>query len=144
MHGRFKYEKLSTYPHLAPGDKILWERFIDAFPDEYETVDYDMHVGEGVQFEDKTKVGVYQENQTYLTQKRIDVCGYRKNGNIDCIEVRPRAGSGVIGTVVVNHKLLSKLYPNNVEKAIIITDRAQSDIKQCCHSFGIEIIELDK
>ena len=144
MHGRFKYEILSEYPHLRPWDKVLWDRFIETHPEEYESVDYDTHVGEGVMFPEEYKGNIYAEDQIYLTKKRIDVCGYRKDGSIDCIEVRPRAGSSAIGAVMVNHELLTKELPGERCIPLIITDRCQSDIKKCCHLFGIRVIELDE
>ena len=144
MHGRFRYEKLTEYPHLAPNDKALWERFMGMFPEEYESVEYDCHVGEGVAYPEEMKDDVYAQDQTYLTKKRIDVCGYRKDGSIDCIEVRPRAGSSAIGAVVVNHELLTELIPDRRCTPLIITDRCQSDIERCCRLFGIRVIELDK
>ena len=142
MEGRFKYEKLSQYPHLAPKDQELWDRFIEAFPEEYESVDYDVHVGEGAQFEEGLKTDVYAQDQNYLTLKRIDVCGYRKGGSINCIEVRPRAGSSAIGAVVVNHALLTERMPGRLCLPLLITDRCQSDIERCCRLFGIKVLEL--
>ncbi len=144
MKGRFKYEKMSEYPHLAPNDKVLWEWFMETHPNEYESVDYDMHVGEGVAPPLDTPPNEYTDNMAHLTKKRVDVCGYRKDGSIDCIEVRPRAGSSAIGAVVVNTELLAKLTPDSRRTPLIITDRAQADMVECCRLFGIRLIELDR
>lgn len=142
MRGRFPYQKLTEYPHLAPKDKAIWELFMEKFPEEYESVDYDNHVGNGAIFPDELKNNAYAQDQIHLTKKRIDVCGYRKDGSIDCIEVRPRAGSDAIGSVVVNHHLLTEAGPDLRCSPLIITDRCQSDIMQCCRLFGIRVIEL--
>src|SRR3990167_6331851 len=93
MAGRFKYEKLSFYRHMGPQDAALWNRFIETFPNEYEQIDYDVWVGEGAIPADEAVGNVFKTNQKELTKKRIDVVAYRENGEIDCIELRPRAGS---------------------------------------------------
>lgn len=143
MHGRFKYEKLSEYPHMGPQDAALWERFIDTHPDAYETVDYDMHVGEGAAPPLDTPPNAYTDDQKHLTKKRIDVCGYKKNGTVDCIEVRPRAGSSAVGAVMVNHELLRESLPGAKYTRRIITDKCQADMARLAALFNIEIVELD-
>lgn len=143
MPGRFKYETLSQYPHLAPNDRAIWERFMVAFQDAYESVDYDLHVGEGAEAPLDTPPDQYTENHRQLTQKRIDVTGYKKNGTVDSIEVRPNAGSSAIGSSVVNAILLRKLLPRTDVKAVIITDHAQADIISIAAGVGIEIIQMD-
>ena len=144
MHGRFPYERLSTYTHLGPKDAALWERFMAAFPGRYEKVDYDCWCGEGAIPKEEIKGDVYKENFADLTKKRIDVCGTKPDGNIDCIEVRPHAGSSAIGSVICNTMLHRDDLGEKLNGKIIITDTAQADMSRLCAEHGIELIELDK
>ena len=47
MPGKFNYEERYKYPHLIGEDTEVWTRFIKKFPDKFETVDYDVKVGQG-------------------------------------------------------------------------------------------------
>ena len=143
MTGRFPYKKLTEYPHLAPGDVKLWERFIDAYPDEYQSVDYDEHIGEGVPPPLDTPPNEYTEDVQHLTKKRMDVCGYRAEGTVDCIEVRPRAGSSAVGAVLINHRLFQNDHMQFKCRKLLITDHCQPDIKEFCAINEVRIVELN-
>ena len=96
--GRFKLQKLAKYPHMKPADIEIWERFIEAQPDFFDSVDYDFHVGRGADFlpdEEDTPDG--RENRLY--RKKIDVVGYKKN-QIWIIEVKPVADATALGQVL--------------------------------------------
>lgn len=93
----FPYKKIDTYAHMGPYDVALWERFMVAYPDMYETVAYDEVVGEGAIPPDESAEDPYKKNFSHLTKFRIDVIGYRPDGSADIIELRPRAGLSAIG-----------------------------------------------
>lgn len=95
MSGRLVYGPRSRYPHMAGEDKAVWERFIEKFPDRFETVDYDFRVGEG-----ETPPADFPENYarmvTSLSQLRIDaVCWIGEKPTI--VEVKPRGLISAVG-----------------------------------------------
>ena len=76
MEGKFNYEKRYKYPHLLGQDKIIWDNFITKFPDIFDTVDYDVHVGTGIVAQGEPNVAIVDQWKQ-LTKKRIDVIGYK-------------------------------------------------------------------
>ena len=141
-HGRFKYEKLSKYPHLGPKDAAIWEKFMAMYPDEYKNVDYDCWVGEGAFPEEESKSDIFKDNFKDLTKKRIDVCGTKEYGKVDCIEIRPHAGSSALGSVLCNFYLHKDDLGEHLHGKIIITDRAQADMARLCEADNIKLIEV--
>ena len=144
MHGRFPYKKLDTYPHMGPNDAALWERFITIFPTLYETVEYDVRVGEGAIREQEVEENVYKQNTKGLTKFRIDVVAVSLFGEIFVIEIRPYAGLSALGHVLGGTHLFER--DNNLApvRPKIITDRAQSDMEEICFAHSVDLVELNK
>lgn len=97
MAGRLQYGKRYKYPHMIGDDAVIWERFMDLFPKKFETVDYDFRVGSGVPVPPGEPEN-YARMMTMLSQKRIDVVGW-KNESPTIIEVKRRVGLGTLGQV---------------------------------------------
>ena len=127
---------------MGPNDAILWERFIDKFPDYFSSVDYDWHVGAGIQPPDSILGTPYEEDAKDLTQKRIDVCGHKTNGSMECIEVRPHAGVSAIGAILCYHDLHQGDFENSPCTPTIVTDFAQPDLLDIAAKHGIKIVML--
>lgn len=109
MPGKFNYENRFKYPHLIGEDSNIWSKFIQSFPDRFDTVDYDVHIGEGAKvftIEDPKS----QHYWTQLTKKRIDVIGY-KNDHITIIEVKKRAGLYTLGQILGYQFLYLREHP---------------------------------
>jgi len=131
-----EYKKLLKYPHLKAEETEIWSRFIEKYPDAFESVDYDILVGKGAE------VGAGESEEMrkdieYLTKKKIDVVGY-KNNEISVIEIRQRAGLDMVGKVVAYLELYRAIAP--ADKALIgvlITDQKMSDVEELCQKFGI-------
>ena len=70
MQGRFKYGKLSKYPHMKPEDVAIWERFLLDYPEYFDTVDYDVSVGVGRMPNELTGDNV-EKGWKDLTSKRL-------------------------------------------------------------------------
>ncbi len=98
MAGKFNYEVRYKYPHLIGEDKEVWDRFVRKFPDRFETVSYDVHVGSGIEAPDEVDTKPAQQWKD-LTRKRIDVIGWR-NGFAQIIEVKKRVGLSTLGQVL--------------------------------------------
>ena len=139
MRDIFKYEKRYKYPHMKPFDREIWERFIEKFPDAYDTCQYDFNVGDAPPF---NPMGDNDEdlNQDALYRLKIDVIGH-KNGKIDIIELKPKAGPSTIGQV----KGYQHLYMRDEESKItpgliIITDQLMPNMDFLAKQEGVKII----
>ena len=118
MEGKFNYEPRLRYPHLLGKDKIIWDVFIRKFPDLFDTVDYDLHVGSGISsntVEDIDKTDQWKN----LTQKRIDAVGY-KDGHPSIIEVKDRVGLATLGQVLGYKFLFMREHPNIDSLSLIV------------------------
>lgn len=134
-----KYEKRTDYAHMAPNDKAIWERFIEAYPTAYSQVQYDFRVGDPPPFNTIMDDGADWE-QDKLYRKRIDVLGYTDN-RIDVIELKPRAGTSTIGQVEAYRELLLRdEMPNYKIGMVIITDFLMPNMEYLCKQKGIQLI----
>jgi hypothetical protein len=133
---KFKYEKRYKYPHMMPADVAIWEKFIDEEPSAYEEVEYDVGVGETPEFD--TIVNEDSGNTAdRLYRKKIDVVAHL-GANIDIIELKPSAGASAVGQVKLYKSLYIKEYkPTTEPRAIIITDRVASDVREWARGEGV-------
>lgn len=139
MTGRFEYKLLAKYPHMKPGDVAIWERFIKANPGYFETVDYDVNVGEGAPF-DTTLNNLAGADVGALYLKKIDVVGYNKNG-ITLIEVKPSAGLTALGQVNGYYELyLEHIKPTEKVSLAVLTDVETPDIKNVAKKWDTELL----
>ncbi len=116
------YEKRRKYPHMMPRDVEIWERFIEANPDIFDVVSYDVPVGDGAEFDTTVHVGVASDMRK-LYQRKIDVVG-RKHGMFFVVEVKPRASTAAIGQVKGYITLFKRDYTiNEPVIPMIVTDQ---------------------
>ena len=141
MREIFKYEKGYWYPHLSPAEKELWERFIDANPNDYDTCMYDLHLGDGPAFDTLMDDGE-DRNQDMLYRLRADVVT-KKGERTDVIEIKKRAGLTAIAQVEKYTALLlrDKEISGNV-RMVIITDIERPNMYFLCKETGIRLIVL--
>lgn len=118
MAGKFNYEKRHKYLHLLGEDKLLWDRFIDNFPDRFNTVDYDIHVGTGIESNEVSDTKI-SDQWRHLTMKRIDVIGW-KNQQPTIIEVKKRVGLDTLGQILGYQILYTKDFPEYPSPALLI------------------------
>lgn len=138
MTVRYKYGMRSWYPHMAPADREIWERFIDKYPDAYECVQYDFWVGSPPPFNPIVNEET-EGSADGLYRRKIDVVGH-KAGRIDIIELKPNAGLSAIGQV----KGYVRLYirdeiPKVRPEPVIITDRVAQDVLEVATAEGVRI-----
>ena len=124
------------YPHIAPRDEIIWNKYIDDHPDYFSSVDYDVRVGTGQTIKAKPHAMTAEEWRAH-TQKRIDVVGY-KDDLIYIVELKPSASFSAIGQAV-SYALLYRAEFNPKGKILptIITDREILDVRNLCNQQGI-------
>lgn len=119
---------LHRYPHLINSDAYIWERFLAKFPNFFDEVAYDIHVGDGIdpgpEFEDNIR-----DMAINLTKRRIDVLALRKK-KIWIVELKKDPGVTAIGQLVAYKLLLEKAgIPRRETTKCLITNRIDPDLK---------------
>lgn len=139
MREVFKYEKGYWYPHLSSSEKAIWERFIEQWPQAYDSCQYDFHVGSAPEFNTLTDEGEDWE-QDKLYRRRIDVIG-RTGSEQDIIEVKKRATTSTIGQVEGYRDLFVRdEEPLGKVGMVIITEQADKDVEYLCKQKGVVLI----
>lgn len=139
MAGKFNYEKRFKYPHLLGEDKIIWDSFIIKFPDRFDTVDYDIHVGSGIEAppEEPEKIS---DHWRQLTMKRIDVVGW-KNQQPTIIEVKKRVALDTLGQVLGYRFLYLRDNPDIKSiPLLIVSGSIGPDDKDVLDHYGISFL----
>lgn len=126
--GKFNYEVRTKYPHLIGEDTEVWSRFIQKFPDRFDTVDYDVKVGKGVNTDPLPDLKDKKYWST-LTKKRIDVVGF-KNSIITIVEVKKRASLFTLGQILGYRFLYLRDHPEirSIRTLIVCSSIDQDDI----------------
>lgn len=133
------YGKRFKYPHLAPNDVRIWERFIDDNPNWANLVAYDVRVGNGQDPGDKHEENI-RKMAIKLTQYRIDVLA-QKNGSHSIVEVKQDPGSGAVGQLLSYSSLLKSSHPALFPvKLVLICNRSTPDLQDVADQYSIQII----
>lgn len=139
MPGQFNYELRHKYPHLIGDDTAVWERFIQKYPDKFDTVDYDVKVGSGTDpnYIKGDKTGEYW---AMLTKKRIDVVAW-KGDFVTIIEVKKRSSLFTLGQILGYRFLYTREHPEHkaVKTLIACATIYQDDIDVLNH-YGIDFV----
>lgn len=138
---KFVYGIQSHYPHMAPADVHLWEKFIRAQPGAFEFCTYDVPVGEAPAWLD-VENDPEAAKQAILYKKKIDVVA-EINGTTYIIEVKPFAGSKALGQLM-SYELLYKDQHPETERIVktIITNQCQNGYAEIFMRHGIHPIEV--
>jgi len=132
MPGKYNFEKLAKYPHLLGEDIFIWSQFIENNPGRFNTVDYDVHVGTGIEAPNE-KNEYFVEHWRKLTQKRIDVIAWKKDSPT-IIEVKFRVGLDTLGQILGYQLLYGIEHPEYINSPILIL---------CAFISGDDITVLD-
>ncbi|MBA7523135.1 hypothetical protein ES705_15258 [subsurface metagenome] len=136
MAGKFNYEVRHKYPHLIGEDKDVWERFVLKFPNRFDTVDYDIHVGSGIEIPEEPESKPAQQWKD-LTRKRIDVVGWKINF-ATIIEVKKRVGLPTLGQVLGYRFLYQCQNPSTfLSPALIVCSQIDRDDIDVLNRFEI-------
>jgi len=127
MNPKLKYERRFKYPHLLPSDATLWDKFITTYPEFFDEIEYDVHVGEGIEI-DQNWPDYIATMATILTQRRIDVVGY-KNSQVWIVELKHDPGVGALGQLIAYQSLYLREHTaiERVELALI-SNRIDRDL----------------
>ena len=139
MEEYFDYAIRYWYPHMAPADRTIWERFIKLYPKAYDKVQYDVKLGTIPDFV-KDHTDAVMQAEASLYQKKIDVIGYAGE-RIDIIELKPRAAFSAIGQVKGYVSLYLRDHtPPTTPNAVIITDALLPDVEHVASEQSVKII----
>lgn len=139
MPEKYPYGKLNWYPHMMPEDVAVWERFIEARPDAFDSCEYDYPVGKVPDFianDSQTD----QASMERLYKKKIDVVA-KADGTTYIIELKPVCTMSTIGQVGGYLHLYQRdvaKSPNT--KAQVICASAADDVVEYADAQGVEII----
>lgn len=135
----YPYGIRNKYPHLKPADEAIWERFMAAYPEAYDSVQYDLNCGEGAQ-------GLSHEDPAmtkswgHLKARKIDVVGFSED-HVDIIEIKPHAGPSALGQVLgYLHLYLGYVDPHADARPVIITDSMENDMPILSAKMGVRVL----
>lgn len=139
MPETFPFEKRHWYPHMMPYDVAIWERFIEQFPNAYDNVQYDVKVGSAPEHDTIVNPDTGGD-AINLYKRKIDVIG-SKGGNLDIIELKPKASTSALGQVTGYGILYEKDYtPPTKPNLVIITDILGPDMEHLANTMGVKVI----
>lgn len=138
---RWPNTPLPKYPHLVGSDIPTWDTWIRAHGQLFSGYDYDVHVGAGLE-PDRDQPYPLQTMWIGLTQKRIDVVGYRP-GEIWLIEVKDRPTTAAVGQAL-SYQILYQADYNPIHPPIpcIIAGSIEPDIELVLVHFGVRFWDL--
>ena len=139
MPGKFNYKVLRKYPHLIGEDTEVWTRFIRKFPQRFDTVDYDVLVGKGVDTSTISDIK-FQQYWSNLTKKRIDVIGW-KNEICTIVEVKKRVSLMTLGQILGYRFLFGREHPEiTLVSALTVCSTIDQDDRDVLEHYGIEFV----
>lgn len=137
MIGRFGYKFLGKFPHLSKAETLIWNRFIEKYPDFCDRVDYDVIVGSGPR-PSKDLSQEWENNAHYLGSYKIDVVGY-KDDIIYIFELKQRAGPSAIGQLFTYMLLYQEQMAKGKEvEPVLITNQERPDMRKICNEHDID------
>lgn len=138
MDGRFAFSLLAKYPHMQPLDVAVWERFIQVNPDYFDRVDYDVPVGTGATPHPDHAPEI-QYDHTILTQKKIDVVGYRRS-EITLVEIKPIANMRALGQILTYAHLYKDDHPEVGSLILVVlAGEIERELEAIYAAHGVQI-----
>ncbi|MCK5481449.1 MAG: hypothetical protein KAJ06_09885 [Gammaproteobacteria bacterium] len=130
--------KNRQFPHLLPGDIPVWERFLVAFPDRYDRIEYDVRVGRGRPAPEGFEPNI-RKMAMDLSRRRIDAIGFTGE-QIDIIEITRLADLKAVGQLLAYPLLYQQTF-NAVSPlhTILVAEELHTDIKQVLDSLPVEV-----
>lgn len=128
---------------MKPADIHIWEKFIRANAGFFDSVDYDVPVGDLPEWLDHENDS-HAASQAILYKKKIDVVGYIRD-EIWLVELKPFAGSGALGQILT-YEILYKREHKGTEtiRPCVITNMCKNGLPTifieksiACHEVGV-------
>jgi len=134
--GRFRANAMSKYPHMIGEDVKIWNRYLKSNYKDFYSVDYDVHIGEGLPPDPAWSANIAAMAKT-ITQRRIDVVGYRDT-QITICEVKFNPRIGVLGQLLGYKILYQQTFPNHPPPDLmLICDRCDQDLFTVLNAYPV-------
>lgn len=138
MRGRFPPTPLHRYPGLLKKHYDICKRFLLAEGNNFESVDYNVRVGDGV-IPKKTWDEITRTAARELTQKRIDLVGYRP-GEIWIIEITHQARVSVFGQIVAYRQMyIEDFAPTEDVQTAVVCSTIDRDFNRLLFERGVSV-----
>ncbi len=139
MQQSVEYGKRYWYDHMAVGDRPIWERFMERYPDMFTSVMYDVPVGNVPEHANESIVAEGAD-MSALYKRRIDVVGETAD-HFWVVEVKPRAGSSTIGQVLgYEHLFIRDWKPEKPVNVLVVCEQTDSDTLEFADTQGVLVM----
>lgn len=129
------------WPHVAPLDREILERFLDQREGDIEALYYNVYVGEGIIVETEVDRNLRIGFQK-ITQRRIDVVlKFYTDSMLYITEIRPHAEPGAVGNALVTW-ILFRNRDERPSRPAILTDELAQDMQETLEYFNIRLWEV--
>ncbi len=126
------------FTHLLPLERPIWARYLASTTEEFLSLVYDLHLGEGAPVDPALSLGT-QAIVAAVSRKRLDVVGETLD-SIIIFEVKPRAGMGALGQLLSYRELLLREHrPSKPVRLVVVCERVEPDMPRVYAQYGIEI-----
>lgn len=126
------------FTHLLPLERPIWARYLASTTEEFLSLVYDLHLGEGAPVDPAFSAGT-QAIIAAVSRKRLDVVGETAD-SIIIFEVKPRAGMGAMGQLLNYRALyLREKRPRKPVRTVVVCERIEPDVTRTYGQYGIEI-----
>jgi hypothetical protein len=130
--------KTGRYIHMARRDLVVWERWLDRHPRDYDGVAYDVALG-GVSPAAYPITDADRTGYQYSNALKIDAL-LNKAGQWRVAEVRPECSPSAIGSALCYRVMLAREYPEQADvRPLVICEFASRDMFTCADALGVEI-----
>ena len=134
----YLYMPLAWYPHMGTADAAVWTRYINANPNAFERVWYDVKVGSGPDFSTVVDPATGADVSA-LYKRKIDVIGLDA-GKYTIIEVKPRADTRALGQVKGYKTLALRDLPGiGNPKMLVVCESILPDVLFIAKGEGVEL-----
>ncbi len=129
---------VQEFTHLLPLERPIWARYLAATTEEFLSLVYDLHLGEGAPIDPALSEGT-KAIIAAVSRKRVDVVGETAD-SIIVFEVKPRAGMGAMGQLLTYRELyLREIRPTKPIRMVVVCERVEPDVPRVYGQYGIEI-----
>jgi hypothetical protein len=119
-------------------DKSIWDRFLLKFPGRFESVEYDLRVGQGATPAEELEEN-YARMVTQLSQLRIDVLAWAGD-QPTIIEIKPRAVVAAVGQLQAYRILFIRDFQKVVRpNLLMVCETISRDVTEVFLSVGIPV-----
>lgn len=137
------------FPGLIPIEDALWRGFLFDHESEYDSFEYNVHVGEGVNVpgrpltEDPELDARLRAAYRQWTQKKIDVVGFQGPA-YTIFEVEERPGTRALGQLLTYRRLFQELRPPTAPTSLaLVALRLGQDMRETFLEQGVAIFLVE-